>query len=90
VLHAGQRLPQAARQDAAAELTEQLERSAISELAASPSLRHKLGAEGKLRVRMFEWAAIAARVRDEYVAALVTRGRARATSEEPAAHAAAR
>ncbi|MEP6864891.1 MAG: glycosyltransferase family 4 protein [Deltaproteobacteria bacterium] len=64
--------------------------TAISELAAAPSLRHKLGAEGKLRVRMFEWATIAARVRDEYLAALATRGRTRGTIEEPAAHAAAR
>jgi phosphatidylinositol alpha-mannosyltransferase len=62
----------------------------IKELAASPALRHKLGAEGKARVRAFEWDALAARVRDEYLAALAARGHRRVKIDEPAAHAAVR
>ena len=61
--------------------------AAISELAASPALRHKLGADGKARAHAFEWDAIAARVRDEYVAAL---DRPRSTADQPAARAAVR
>ncbi|HEY6034194.1 MAG TPA: glycosyltransferase family 4 protein [Kofleriaceae bacterium] len=64
--------------------------AAITELAGSPALRQRLGAEGKLRARSFEWSAIAERVRDEYRAALAARGRSSADTAASSARAVAR
>jgi phosphatidylinositol alpha-mannosyltransferase len=49
--------------------------TALAELAADPAARLRLGAINRERVRMFEWDRLVARVRDEYVAALASRGR---------------
>jgi len=64
--------------------------AAVTELAGSPALRQRLGAEGKARARTFEWSAIAVRVRDEYLAALAGRGRPNAETAASPSHAVAR
>ena len=64
--------------------------TAINELAGSPALRHRLGAEGKQRARTFEWSAVAVRVREDYRAALATRGRPNADTAASSTHAVAR
>jgi phosphatidylinositol alpha-mannosyltransferase len=47
---------------------------ALAELAADPAARLRLGALNRERVQMFEWDRLVARVRDEYVTALASRG----------------
>jgi len=64
--------------------------AAIAELAGSPALRQRLGAEGKQRAHSFEWSAIAERVRDEYRAALAARGKSTADKAASSARAVAR
>jgi phosphatidylinositol alpha-mannosyltransferase len=49
--------------------------AALAELAADPAARLRLGAINRERVRMFEWDRLVAQVRDEYFAALASRGR---------------
>jgi glycosyltransferase involved in cell wall biosynthesis len=47
--------------------------SAVARLAADRTLRERLGALGRERVRAFEWGGLALRVRDEYLAAIASR-----------------
>ena len=48
--------------------------AALAELAADPALRVKFGAVNRERVRRFDWDRLVERVRDEYLAALESRG----------------
>ena len=59
--------------------------AALAELAADPAARLRLGAANRERVRMFEWDRLVAQVRDEYFAALASRGRVGQRASEPAA-----
>jgi hypothetical protein len=47
---------------------------ALAELAADPALRARLGAHNRDYVRRFDWQELAERVREEYLAALASRG----------------
>jgi phosphatidylinositol alpha-mannosyltransferase len=48
--------------------------AAFAELAADPGLRARLGAHNREYVRRFDWQRLAERVREEYLAALASRG----------------
>lgn len=57
--------------------------AAIAELARDPELRRRMGASNRARAEAYDWDRMAARVRDEYVAALaVRRGAAAALPAE--------
>jgi phosphatidylinositol alpha-mannosyltransferase len=58
--------------------------AALAELAADPGARLRLGAANRERVQMFEWDRLVAQVRDEYFAALASRGRVGARAAPPA------
>jgi glycosyltransferase involved in cell wall biosynthesis len=47
---------------------------ALAQLAASPTERARLGELNRERVRLFEWDRLVAQVREEYLAALESRG----------------
>jgi glycosyltransferase involved in cell wall biosynthesis len=47
----------------------------IEALAAAPELRTEMGAANYKRVRQFGWEHLVAQVREQYVAALASRGR---------------
>jgi phosphatidyl-myo-inositol alpha-mannosyltransferase len=49
--------------------------TALAALAASPDERVRCGERNRERVQMFDWERLVAQVRDEYVAALASRGR---------------
>jgi phosphatidylinositol alpha-mannosyltransferase len=63
--------------------------AALSELAADPALRSRFGAVNRERVRKFDWNRLVARVRDEYLAALESRGVATEAHRVPEAAGAA-
>jgi phosphatidylinositol alpha-mannosyltransferase len=48
--------------------------AALAELAKDPAQRVRFGAQNRERVRRFDWDRLVARVRDEYLAALESRG----------------
>jgi phosphatidylinositol alpha-mannosyltransferase len=53
--------------------------AALAELATDPAQRARLGGVNRERVRKFDWDRLVARVRDEYLAALESRGVATAS-----------
>jgi phosphatidylinositol alpha-mannosyltransferase len=59
--------------------------AALAELAADPALRTRLGAHNRDYVRRFDWQRLADRVREQYLAALASRGAAVASRHAPVA-----